>query len=427
MDFSVDLRRYEKGRKVEANEFIQGRLYVHKRTGAEIVVVREDYDYETIRDVFRRVWELSHPLLLPVVGFGHLDRRPFIATSFMRNGSLRTFLKRARTSDSEPDSTCKSKCVFGIAAGMALLHSQGIIHRKLRPGTVFLNESFEPVIGLDPSAWENYEFSTRARAGAYGFFTAPEEDLSSRSDVYSFAVLLYGFFTNEFNLTDRRLRFYAALDLVKHGARFERVEGIPDFYWKLITKCWDGNPDKRPSFVDILRLLRSNREEYVFPGSDMSSIIEYEKRTIDSLCGFVNIETLSDRIPSDRASVKESPASSDQLGFVNIESLSDHAPSDRVSVKESPASSDQPEPDVHDISAFYVKSRADYNKLAVLGSGGFGNVFKVKHKSSGEVFALKELHVDLLSDESRKQYEREVLILGTAKHPAMLPLHGCTP
>ena len=176
-DLRIDLSEYEKGRNVEANDFVDGRLYVHRKTGAEIVVVSGLYDYETMMDVFLRVWKLSHPLILPVVGFDNWHGKPFVATSFMRNGDLRTFLERARTSHSEPDSTCKSKCVFGIAAGMALLHSQGIIHRKLRPGTVFLNESFEPVIGLDPSAWENYEFSTRARAGAYGFLR-PQKRIS---------------------------------------------------------------------------------------------------------------------------------------------------------------------------------------------------------------------------------------------------------
>ena len=183
-DFRDLLSEYEKGRNVEANDFVDGCLYVHKETGAEIVVVSGRYDYETIMDVFLRVWKLSHPLILPVVGVGDWDGKPFIATSFMRNGDLRTFLERARTSHSEPDSTCKSKCVFGIAAGMALLHSQGIIHRKLRPGTVFLNESFEPVIGLDPSAWEDLYAAnqyTIPPKGAYGFLRPQKRILPPRA------------------------------------------------------------------------------------------------------------------------------------------------------------------------------------------------------------------------------------------------------
>ena len=78
-----------------------------------------------------------------------------------------------------------------------------------------------------------------------------------------------------------------------------------------------------------------------------------------------------------------------------------------------------------DISVFYI-NREDYSKVGKpIGSGGFATVFKVKRQSSDEFFAWKKLHIDS-SDESRKRYEREVLILGTADHPAMLPLHGCT-
>ena len=58
----------------------------------------------------------------------------------------------------------------------------------------------------------------------------------------------------------------------------------------------------------------------------------------------------------------------------------------------------------------------------VLGEG-----FEVQSKKSGGFFALNDVYVNLESDESRKQNEREVLILGTAKHPSLLPLHGCTP
>lgn len=76
--------------------------------------------------------------------------------------------------------------------------------------------------------------------------------------------------------------------------------------------------------------------------------------------------------------------------------------------------------DIHDISVLY-------KRVGRLGSGGFGRGFKVQSKKFGDFFAVKDVYVNLESDESRKQYEREVLILGTAKHSALLSLHGCTP
>jgi serine/threonine protein kinase len=43
--------------------------------------------------------------------------------------------------------TKKSTIIFGIASGMAHLHSRGIVHCDLKPTTVLLNDQFEPVIG----------------------------------------------------------------------------------------------------------------------------------------------------------------------------------------------------------------------------------------------------------------------------------------
>jgi hypothetical protein len=66
----------------------------------------------------------------------------------------------------------------------------------------------------------------------------------------------------------------------------------------------------------------------------------------------------------------------------------------------------------------------DFELLAVLGRGGFGKVMQVKHKQTGEVFAMKILKKSELR--RRRQVERtqtERSILAAVKHPFIVCLH----
>jgi serine/threonine protein kinase len=68
-----------------------------------------------------------------------------------------------------------------------------------------------------------------------------------------------------------------------------------------------------------------------------------------------------------------------------------------------------------------------YQKVRKLGQGAFGAVYLVPHLLTGEQIAPKELEPDLSNDRQRISFQREVSILATMKHPALLSLHGCTP
>ena len=72
---------------------------------------------------------------------------------------------------------------------------------------------------------------------------------------------------------------------VGRGARLARPPGgaIPDFYWDLIVRCWDQNPSKRPTFVEILAVLQMERASYAFPGADLGALEEYERRILEGV------------------------------------------------------------------------------------------------------------------------------------------------
>ena len=79
-----------------------------------------------------------------------------------------------------------------------------------------------------------------------------------------------------------------------------------------------------------------------------------------------------------------------------------------------------------DISKFYV-DRRKYKKESVISRGAFGTVFVCEFVDTGEKMAMKKLRADTEDPEARLLYEREIGIMGTIKHPAILSICGCTP
>ena len=87
------------------------------------------------------------------------------------------------------------------------------------------------------------------------FYTAPEVLLggepSKESDVYSFGILLLEMVSRKqpFSSYNNYDKFKTAL--TTQGVRPNFPKDCPKDLKVLIQQCWDQNPSKRPSFVDI--------------------------------------------------------------------------------------------------------------------------------------------------------------------------------
>ncbi|OMJ78590.1 hypothetical protein SteCoe_21570 [Stentor coeruleus] len=66
----------------------------------------------------------------------------------------------------------------------------------------------------------------------------------------------------------------------------------------------------------------------------------------------------------------------------------------------------------------------DFESKYPIGRGGFGRVWKVIHKKSGQLFAMKEMRKDLIvSKRSVNSIMNERRLLGILKHPFLVNLH----
>ena len=303
-EFALNKEDYTKGPR-ELGHGTFGVVYegVYRRNGANLrVAVKEPKDpNEGQQNVMRELGilaSINHPTLLRLVGV-HLagdDIGPTILTPLMENGDLGKILRDELHGKRIPgwNPTTKTICVFGIAVGMAYLHSKGIIHRDLKPHNVFVNDAFEPVIA-DFGLSRCFAISMTGRVGS-PLYMAPELmrpdpladnfQYTGKVDVYSYAMsvldILYPVPTRIWD-DHRPITISTLYRRVLNGARPQRPDKASDEWWTLITRSWHPLPAERPSFAEILEEFMFNTEAYCLPGADVAAVRAYLDRVTQGL------------------------------------------------------------------------------------------------------------------------------------------------
>ena len=143
----------------------------------------------------------------------------------------------------------KEKIIRMVANTMMYVHDQGIIHRGIRLSAIKKGPDNKFYI----SSWNKSRDNTKGSGTTYGdndTYAAPESrtgNYTNKVDVYSFGKLL--------------------------GVLTENVL-VDDRITKLISKCTCVNPDKRPSFLEINKIL--DEMDCIIPDNDVYEIKEYK-------------------------------------------------------------------------------------------------------------------------------------------------------
>jgi serine/threonine protein kinase len=148
--------------------------------------------------------------------------------------------------------TQKSFIAFGVAFGMAYLHSLNIVHRDLKPANILLTEEFWPRIGdfglskrisLESALQMTINLGTPV-------YMAPElysdewssEDVSGAVDVFSFGLILWAL------TADKEPGFGDTIG----GKRPVIPKNVTPEMRELIELCWAETPEDRPRFDMIV-------------------------------------------------------------------------------------------------------------------------------------------------------------------------------
>lgn len=174
--------------------------------------------------------------------------------------------------------------VYGIASGLQYLHSRGIIHGDIKGQNVLLDGVLRPLLcdfGMTKTVGSEHDATSTAMKGAGSMrWMAPEvlngASKTLKSDAYAFGMTIvevclnrvYADFTESVLITFMnkivtglvpfpRLTPYQLVLALHNGDRpaFDPLERLDQNFvvlWRLAEMCWDSNPTKRPSAVQIL-------------------------------------------------------------------------------------------------------------------------------------------------------------------------------
>ncbi|PKK63269.1 kinase-like protein, partial [Rhizophagus irregularis] len=145
-----------------------------------------------------------------------------------------------------------------ISRGLLHIHNSDIIHRDLHSGNI-LFDGTPYISGLGSCQPVNY----KGQIIVYGIlpYVAPEVlrryEYTKAADIYSFGIVMNEFMSEETPYNDdSNDQIYLTVNICK-GSRPKISEYTPKLLANLVTKCWDSDPDERPTIQEVVTTLKA--------------------------------------------------------------------------------------------------------------------------------------------------------------------------
>jgi serine/threonine protein kinase len=141
---------------------------------------------------------LSHPNIVTLHDLGRSECGPYLVLELLRGRSLAERLEQGPIPVGEA-----VRVVVEVAKAAAHAHAQGVVHRDLKPGNIFLcGDGQVKVLDFGLA----HAFGRRKTAGGTPAYMAPEQRRGApedeRTDVFALGVILYRMLANELPFPD---------------------------------------------------------------------------------------------------------------------------------------------------------------------------------------------------------------------------------
>lgn len=287
----IDINEYELIQKIGRGSFGQVYEAINKKTGEKVAIktILLINDRKGLIDSLE-VHKLNTPGFLKIYGYHINNKNEFhLVMELLKYNLSMHNLRYIRTKGKDENNilnpTIRSKIIFGIATILKTMHEKNVLFNNLKLDKIGLDDNFEPKL-LHDLYTEIIKDSTSNNFYGTPLYMAPEKFLSDSNisfpvDVYSFGVMLYNMFESGFRIGKIPINTKTMLvRKITKGERFDKPKIIPEPYWELINKCWNQNPDERPTFPEIVEILKSDKfaiEEFGLK-TNLDELHEYQNR-----------------------------------------------------------------------------------------------------------------------------------------------------
>ena len=211
--------------------------------------------------------QITHANVIRIHEFGMTGEEAFISMELLRGGTL------AQRIDEGPLAVREGLDIaLGVCEGLDAAHQIGVIHRDIKPDNVLFDDAGRPKLGDFGLA--RFAAAPTRTSGFSGtpFYVSPEQaeggEVSVRSDLYSFGVMLFEMFTGRLPFfADNLLRLATLHARERPPAPRSLREDLPPPLEAVILRCLEKDPERRyPSASALAIDLRAVREDRVPPG-----------------------------------------------------------------------------------------------------------------------------------------------------------------
>ncbi|KAI7744544.1 hypothetical protein M8C21_022015 [Ambrosia artemisiifolia] len=271
-DFMIDLSKLLLGRRFAhgANSQLYHGIYKDDPVAVKIIrvpddgvsekqVIRLENQFATEVNLLSR---LHHQNVIKFVAACRQPRVFCIITEYLSEGSLRAYLNKIEDDTGKQKENLSLqkliKMALDIARGMEFVHSQGVIHRDLKPENVLINEDFKlKIADFGISCQEAYCDVLADATGTYRWM-APEmikrKSYGRKVDVYAFGLILWEMVAGTIPYKDMT-PVQAAFAVAHKNLRPSIPANCPPAMRELIEQCWSSQPEKRPEFWQVVKVL----------------------------------------------------------------------------------------------------------------------------------------------------------------------------
>ena len=241
----------------ELSEYKSDKVLGHGSTSSVKIVsktTQEKYAQKELRELtFKSIQrflseceillELRHPCMVRVFAFNNGDEMnpPSMLLSLEPN-SLEQAIQHKVLNNHQ-----KNRITIELVLGMRYIHKHSFIHRNLKPSNIFCD------FGLAKN--ESLEASQTKGVGTLRFmapelFEENEVKYNNKVDVYSFGITLIYIISSSYPTF--------SMKNVTKGIPPKMPESIIGWVHELIIRCLSLSPEKRPSFMEILEIMKSH-------------------------------------------------------------------------------------------------------------------------------------------------------------------------
>ncbi|KAJ7881595.1 kinase-like domain-containing protein [Mycena olivaceomarginata] len=220
-----------------------------------------------------RVWHrIKHRNILPFFGQFDIGRSfPVLISPYYKFGHIGEYLRQHSGAD-------KRKLLHDVAVGLAFLHDAGVVHGDLKAENILVDKDGVACIGdFGISRIHGVSgFTTSHRAGTlvymapelwayvtrHGKDQSPAPRATFESDIWTFGLVAVGIWTGFPLKTAKRVEQQGRTALMGSRADVEDLlrptrqqygsDAVSDAMWGELEKCWQSNPDSRPTMTALL-------------------------------------------------------------------------------------------------------------------------------------------------------------------------------